>query len=63
MPGSTPWIGGGILKTTDDFVVLPFDPHGELDPEVDLKASLPPAKLQLLMDRGHLGRKAAKGTG
>jgi hypothetical protein len=51
-----------ILKTTDDFVVFPFDPHGEFDPEVDLRASLPPAKLQLLMDRGHLWRKAAKGV-
>src|SRR5262249_30088289 len=51
----------GILETMDDFVVFPFDPHGELDPKVDLKASLPPAKLQLLRDRGHLGQKAAKG--
>jgi hypothetical protein len=30
-----------ILKTTDDFIVLPFDPHGELDAAADLKASVP----------------------
>jgi hypothetical protein len=46
----------GILNTTDDFIVIPFDSHCELDPNVDLKASVPRAKLQLLTDRGYLSQ-------
>jgi hypothetical protein len=46
----------GILKTTDDFVVTPFDPHGELDARQDLRASVPVGKLRLLMDRGYIRR-------
>jgi hypothetical protein len=49
-----------ILKTTDDFVVFPFDTHGEFDMKVDLKASVPVEKLRLLMDRGHIGRMKLK---
>jgi hypothetical protein len=50
----------GILKTTDDFIVIPFDPHGEMEPNVDLKASVPAEKLRLLMDRGRLWRFKVK---
>jgi hypothetical protein len=50
----------GILKTTDDFIVIPFDPHGELDARVDLKASVPVEKLRLLMDRGYVRRMKLK---
>jgi hypothetical protein len=46
----------GILKTTDDFVVAPFDPHGEMDLKADLKACVPAEKLRLLVDRGYVGR-------
>ncbi len=53
-----PW--KGILKTTDDFIVIPFDPHGELDARVDLKASVPVEKLRLLMDRGYIRRMKLK---
>ena len=49
-----PW--KGILRTTDDFIVIPFDPHGELDARVDLKASVPVDRLRLLMDRGYIRR-------
>jgi hypothetical protein len=49
-----------ILKTTDDFIVIPFDPHGEMELKDDLKASVPPEKLRLLMDRGHIGRMKVK---
>jgi hypothetical protein len=50
----------GTLKTTDDFVVIPFDTHGEFDRKVDLKASVPVEKLRLLMDRGYIGRMKLK---
>ncbi len=50
----------GILKTTDDFIVIPFDPHGELDPRADLRASVPVEKLRLLMDRGYIRRMKLK---
>jgi hypothetical protein len=50
----------GILKTTDDFIVIPFDPHGEMDLKEDLKACVPPEKLRLLMDRGQIGRLKVK---
>lgn len=50
----------GILKTTDDLVVFPFDPHNELDRAADWKASVPEAKLRLLRDRGYWGRKKAR---
>jgi hypothetical protein len=46
----------GTLKTTDDFIVIPFDPHGELDARVDLRASVPVEKLRLLMERDYLRR-------
>jgi hypothetical protein len=46
----------GILKTTDNFIVIPFDPHEELDARVDLRASVPVEKLRLLMGRGYLRR-------
>jgi hypothetical protein len=44
----------GILRTTDDFIVIPFDPHEELDLKTDLKASVPEEKLQLLRQRGRI---------
>jgi hypothetical protein len=44
----------GIISTTDDFVVFPFDTHGELDSATDLKACVPVEKLRILMDRGHI---------
>jgi len=50
----------GIVQTTDDFVVFPFDPHGEMDQNADLKASVSVDKLRLLMDRGRLGRMKLK---
>jgi hypothetical protein len=50
----------GILQTTDDFIVIPFDTHGEFDAKVDLKASVPTEKLRLLMDRGRVGRMKLK---
>jgi len=53
-----PW--KGILKTTDDFIVIPFDPHEELDARADLKASVPVEKLRLLMDRGYIRRMKLK---
>jgi hypothetical protein len=46
----------GILQTTDDFVVIPFDTHGEFEANVDLKAGVPVEKLRLLMERGYIGR-------
>jgi hypothetical protein len=46
----------GILRTTDDFVVFPFDTHGELNSTTDVKASVPVEKLRLLMNRGHIWR-------
>jgi hypothetical protein len=46
----------GILKTTGDFIVIPFDPHDELDRLVDLRACVPVAKLRLLMERGYIQR-------
>jgi hypothetical protein len=46
----------GILKTTDDFVVFPFDTHGEMDRTMDVKASVPVEKLRVLMERGRIGR-------
>ena len=49
-----------ILKTTDDFIVIPFDPHAEMELKEDLKACVPPEKLRLLMDRGHIGRIKVK---
>jgi hypothetical protein len=42
----------GILKPTDDFIVVPFDTHSEFDANADRKASVPAAKLRLLMERG-----------
>jgi hypothetical protein len=50
----------GILKTTDDFVVIPFDTHGELDLKADMRACVPVEKLRLLMDRGFIGRMKLK---
>jgi hypothetical protein len=50
----------GTLKTTDDFIVVPFDTHGEMDLNADLKASVPAEKLRLLIDRGRLGRMKLK---
>jgi hypothetical protein len=50
----------GILKTTDDFIAVPFDPHDELDQRVDLKACVPVEKLRLLMERGYIKRKKLK---
>jgi hypothetical protein len=50
----------GILKTTDDFIGLPFDPHDELDRREDLKACVPAEKLRLLMDRGYIKRLKLK---
>ncbi len=50
----------GILQTTDDFVAFPFDPHGELDPGVDLKASVPVDRLRLLMAHGHVWKLKLK---
>jgi hypothetical protein len=50
----------GILKTTDDFVVIPFDTHGELDMKADMKACVPAEKLKLLMERGLIGRMKLK---
>jgi hypothetical protein len=50
----------GILKTTDDFIVIPFDPHEELDARVDLKASVPAEKLRLLMDRAYIRKMKLK---
>jgi len=50
----------GILKTTDDFVVIPFDTHGEFDMDVDLKASVPVERLRLLMESGYIGRMKLK---
>jgi hypothetical protein len=50
----------GILKTTDDFVVIPFDTHGELDIKADMKACVPAEKLKLLMERGLIGRMKLK---
>ena len=46
----------GILRTTDDFIVVPFDPHGEFDARADLRASVPADRLRLLMDRGYVRR-------
>jgi hypothetical protein len=51
-----------VLKTTADFIVLPFDPHGELDAAADLKASVPAERLKLLMQRGRIGRVKLKGV-
>jgi hypothetical protein len=50
----------GILKTTDDFIVIPYDPHGEMDLKVDLKTCVPVERLRLLMDRGYIGRMKVK---
>jgi hypothetical protein len=50
----------GLLNTTDDFVVFPFDTHGELDSNRDLKASVPVEKLRLLIERGRLRRMKLK---
>jgi hypothetical protein len=50
----------GVLKTTDDFIVVPFDTHGEMDLSADLKASVPAEKLRLLIDRGRIGRMKLK---
>jgi hypothetical protein len=50
----------GILQTTDDFVVAPFDPHGEMDSNADLKASVPAEKLRLSIDRGYMPRMKLK---
>jgi hypothetical protein len=50
----------GILKTTDDFVVIPFDTHGEFDMKSDMKACVPAERLRLLMDRGFIGRMKLK---
>lgn len=50
----------GVLKTTDDFVVIPFDTHGEMDLKEDFKASIPAEKLQLLMKRGRIPRMKLK---
>ena len=46
----------GILRTTDDFVVFPFDTHGEMDGTTDVKASVPAEKLRGLMNRGRIWR-------
>jgi hypothetical protein len=51
----------GTLKTTDDFVAVPFDTHGEMDTKADLKACVPAERLCLLMDRGFVGRMRFKG--
>jgi hypothetical protein len=50
----------GLLKTTDDFIVVPFDPHGEIDWNADLKACVPVEKLRVLMERGHVGKMKLK---
>jgi hypothetical protein len=50
----------GVLKTTDDFIVIPYDPHMELDLKVDLKACVPVNKLNLLMTRKYIGRMKLK---
>jgi hypothetical protein len=50
----------GILKTTDDFVVIPAEPHGEFDVTEDVKASVPPERIRLLMNRGYIERMKLK---
>jgi hypothetical protein len=50
----------GVLETTDDFIVIPYDPHSELDFKVDLKACVPVEKLQLLMSRKYIERMKLK---
>jgi hypothetical protein len=50
----------GTLKPTDDFIVVPFDTHGEFDLNADLKASVPAERLRLLIERGRLGRMKLK---
>jgi hypothetical protein len=46
----------GALKTTDDFVIFPAEPHGEFNLEEDVKASVPAERIRLLMDRGYFWR-------
>lgn len=43
-----------ILKATDDFIAIPFDPHGEMELKSDLKACVPPKRLKMLADSGHV---------
>jgi hypothetical protein len=50
----------GILKTTDDFVVFPFDTHGEMDQSTDVKASVPVEKIRVLTQRGRMRRMRLK---
>jgi hypothetical protein len=50
----------GTLKTTDDFIVIPFDPHQEMELKADLKASVPVEKLRLLVQRGYVPRMKLK---
>lgn len=45
-----------ILKTTDDFVVLPVDDHGEMELLKDVVACIPHATIQKLVERRFLPR-------